>query len=598
MQAANARGRRGGARFAALAAAALLAFSARSMAGEYEAVEVGTSGLILKNSAPHQRKLYIKAEDALGDRICCLLDDMDTLLEKLHALPPQNAGSPVLTEPSDPALAELYALTLGYNPKLQQMRSELGMLAARTRQAGAKTDPTLGVSFEDLPAPIPLPQVFHKPNAQGLTISLSQMFDSYGKRGLRRDISRKDEQLKELAIAQMELDMLWDVENMYYELLDVKAERRSLDANIELMKLLLELARTKYSAGFTMQAEVLNAEVQLSTMEQMRTEKSIEEQQMGVRLAGMLGNPPGFDPASLSLPESYPLPPSADFDTTALTEAALARRPDKAAVDLGIQRAQLEVLMAKADYHPDYELMAEYMLAPGMHDSIKAGISFPLSLHKEEKQDARVQEMHAEGEMTRAEGEVIKNNLATQIKDLQLEMQMHSRLAEMYRSALVPQARLALESAISGYSADMMDLSDLLMAQQNLLTQQTELERNYVHILHVLADLQVLTAGAFDPAPYLVATTSLEDESAAVKVPPAEAAPPQPRADGGTAPDGSFVEGLELPDEDGAAESDKSQAEPVDGPPAPPAGTPTAPPDDESGFYQPYKPKDNRGGGK
>jgi outer membrane protein, heavy metal efflux system len=595
VQAVGARRMRRGAGIAAIAAAALLGLRAPAGAGEYEAVEVGTTGLTLKNSAVHQPKLYIKADDALTERICCLLKDMDKMLAQLRALPPEMEDSTVLTQPSDEALAGLYELALEHNPKLLQMRAELGMLAARTRQAGAKSDPSLTLMMEKLPAPIPLPQVFHRPNAQGYSVGISQMFDSYGKRGLRRRIAGKDEEIKQLAIETMELDLLWDVENMYYELLDVKAQLRSLDANIALMKLLLELARAKYSAGLTMQAEVLNGEVRLSGMEQMRTELGTLEAQLGVKLAGMLGNPPGFDPAALTLPGAYPLPPSVDLDVDALTAEALARRPDQRRVDLGVQKAELEILMAKADYHPDYELMAEYMMEPGMHDSIKASVSFPLSLHKEEKQDAKVQEMRAEGEMTRAEGAVIRNEVKTQLGYLELEMQMHSKLAAMYADALVPQARLALESAIGGYSADMMDLSDLLMAQQNLLTQETELERNYIHILHVLADLQIVSAGAFDPAPYMLATTELDSAASTVSVPPGAAPPPsrgQAAAEqAGSARDTGFVAGLGLPSDATNDDGGKDDGSKNDDVKTDSAASDVATGDDGD-FYRPYTPRE------
>ena len=52
----------------------------------------------------------------------------------------------------------------------------------------------------------------------------------------------------------------------------------------------------------------------------------------------------------------------------------------------------------------------------------------------------------------------------------------------------------------------MMDLSDLVMAQQALLSAELDLEQNYIAYIAGLAKLQVLTGGAFNPAPYLAAS--------------------------------------------------------------------------------------------
>ena len=487
---------------------AAISFTAAPVcAGEYTAVEVGDTGLILPNRAMQQDKHYVGYEDDLLARICTLMKDVDTLLARLNALPPELADSVVLAKPSDNELNELFNLALAHNPELAAKRSELAVLAARTRQEGAKQDPTLGFSLVNYPTPLPL--ITHI-GESGVAISLSQEYEGYGKRGLRRRIAHVDEEISQLELEQQELDLLFEIVEAYYDAMGTSARIDALRANIDLMRVLIELAERKYALGVTPQAAVISAQVELSKMEAMAIELEVLGRQQRVAIAGLLGYPPGFDIDALRFDAAYPLPPQIAWDELQLAAAMLTQRPDYAQLELELRQQELEVELAKREYHPDYTVMAEYEVSHGMEDTITAGVEIPLHTNKEERQDARVQEMYAQQAVTEQEMLALENRLRAQLETLQFELQMHSDLVDIYRKVLVPQARLALDSNIAAFAANMMDFSDLIMSQQSLLEQEEELQQNYIHILHTLADLQVVTAGVFDPTNYTAVSVNLD----------------------------------------------------------------------------------------
>ncbi len=476
--------------------------SAPALAGEYTAVEVGSSGEILDNSALHQPKHYLRDDDELDERIRCLLADMDDLLMHLHTQPAQMADSPPVYAPADAELGRLFAIALDNNPDLVPMRTEMGMLAARTRQEGAKMDPMLGLELDDLNSPLP---VLRQARDMRVRVMLSQEFESYGKRGLRREIAHRDEVLKEFELKQEELDLLMELTGAYYDLFGSRARLRSLEQNIKLMGVLIELANRKYSVGLTPLAAVMSAQVQQTQMEAMRVELKNLIAQQEVKLEGLVGRPQGFHAADLRFDVVYPIPPAIDWDNQELLQALLECRPDYQLLEARAEQEDLRLELARREYRPDYTLSAEYSVSPMGQDGLMAGVEIPLFTHKEERQDAMVQEAHAEREKTDDEQAALENSLLSELEEFQYELRMHSQLVELYRKGLVPQARLALDSNIAAYSANMMDLSDLVMSQQTLLTQQQELEQNYIHIIHTLSDLQVMSCGAFDPQPYMVA---------------------------------------------------------------------------------------------
>jgi hypothetical protein len=175
---------------------------------------------------------------------------------------------------------------------------------------------------------------------------------------------------------------------------------------------------------------------------------------------------------------------------------------------------------------------------------------------------------------------------------------MHGALVERYRAALVPQARLSVESMLAGYASGMMQLDEVFMALDRALTVENDYEQQQIHYLHVLADLQVATAGVFDPAPHLQVSAPplAEVPSAAARgglalAPPVEdglALPPVPvdddplapgaGADATAGPAAPFVEELGLPPADAAAAADASGEQDASGV------------QDASGFYQPFVP--------
>lgn len=574
----------------------MLTLAARPAFAEPPRVVVGETGLTLGHSVSQQDKFYITENQALASRIACLLQDVDLLLGQLHALPPEWQGSEIQAKPVADELRELIDLALQHSPELKPMKSELAVLAARTRQAGARMDPMLSFMWMDIPAPEwPPATTWDDAMMSKLSFSYSQTFDSYGKRDLKRGISHLDEKVKELQLAEMERKVIEEVTANYFMLADTQAQLRVMDTNIQLMQLLLDLAQQKYGLGKTPQAAVLSTQVELTKMERERLDmqRMLAEQQ--AMLAGMLGYPEGFDPAALKLDLGYPLPQPIEPDNTALLQAALNRLPDYQSLKLQQTQQGLMLEMARREYRPDYTITAGYDVLWKQRDMISAGIMVPLSLNKAERQDAQVQEAAAMQAMLGDELHVQENKLRSAVQAQLIELDRRRALIDLNRTGLVPQSRLALDSNIAGFAANMMDLSDLVMAQQTLLEAELELEQNYIAYIAGLAKLQVLTAGAFDPAPFLAPSLASQDETATVTVPPAE----DLTESSGELP---FVDALGLPENPEAGpgpagtepeEAPADEAKPhVEPPPADEAPARDNPPQPNGGeFYQPYQHK-------
>ncbi|MCB1185640.1 TolC family protein [bacterium] len=523
----------------------LLILPLRTEASEYTSVEIGSTRQYLRNQATSQPKHYLPDDEALDARIGTVIGNMDELLAALHALPPELDSEELSRVVNHEELLELVNIALDNNPELRPYRTQLGIQAARTRQAGAMRDPMLMFNLMNFPAPqLPIDDT---PMTM-VQIGMSQSFEGYGKRKLRRNIRNLEEQLTQYSLAQRELDLVGQVSDVYFEMMETEARLRILEENIELMQVLIELAGVKAGLGYTSQAMLIDSQLELSKMTERRVLLNSMLAKQRNRLAGLLGNDPRLDAMELKLSASYPITHAPGFDNAELFSESLERRPDYLKLDLMEYQQDLMVELASRGYRPDYTISTSIGLKWGMRNMVSAGITMPLFTNKEDRQDAELQEARAERALVDDKKAQLTNNLETQITGLELALAEDSEIIDLYRDVLVPQARLGLESELRSYAAEGAQLDELLKSQLGLLNLQQELELRNISYLANLARLQILTAGAFDPAPYLLGEPAFSDLMDGVSELAREAA--ASTADETVAREvNPFIEELDLPDD-------------------------------------------------
>ena len=569
-----------------------------------EAIEIGSTGQVLPNQASGGLSTFTSGEGRLEERLAGLLADVDCLLARLHALPPELPRRTPESIPAGGELAGLIERALAGNPGLGVYRGELAVEAARTRQAGAAPDPVITFKLSGFPVSQLEPDTV--PMTQ-YVFGWSQQFEGYGKRRLRQRIAGLEEDLTELELTKEELATVEALTQVYFTMAATRARLEILDDNAALTGLMIELAESKYALGNTPQGRIMEAQTRLTRIEEQRINLNRMLDAQFEMLLGILGRPADLTLDDLTLQLDYPLTSAADWDAEELFAAAVERDPALQHLEVLAQQQQWRVELAGRDQHPDYTLSASYGIREGDRDLISAGIAFPLQTHRRERQDAAVQEAYAGLNVTASKAETRRNMLATRLGSLRVEQDRIHELAGLYRDGLVPQARLTLDSMIAGYAANQIDLAELLTAQQNLLAYETELEQLYIDYIAVLHELQIASAGAFDPAPYLavpgaagisghtgvddaldesIAAAELERTTQVLDTTPGVTVDSRTQA---PAIAQSFLAGLNLPRttvDAPADEAEAGEAEPV-------TQAETAESETNDDFYQPFKARED-----
>src|SRR5262249_555636 len=138
----------------------------------------------------------------------------------------------------------------------------------------------------------------------------------------------------------------------YYELYLARRQFELNATNLQNVKEFRDTARSKYEANLVSQQDVLQAEVELATLERRTYELQRMEMVATARINTLLHRLPDYPlPPPQQQLEMIAAAPSLDM----LREVALQRRPDLAAMAAKIQSDRAALSLAYKEFYPDFE---------------------------------------------------------------------------------------------------------------------------------------------------------------------------------------------------------------------------------------------------
>jgi outer membrane protein TolC len=159
-----------------------------------------------------------------------------------------------------------------------------------------------------------------------------------------------------------------------------------------------------------------------------------------------------------------------------------------------IEARRREVDMARKEYWPDVEIMAAYgqraeVMGTSLDDMLSAALSINVPLWRRSKLDPRVRETK---EVERQASEVYQAGVN------EIEFTLWQALARagrgkeslsLYDTGILPQARLTVESSLSGYRVGKLDFLSLLEAQMNLFNSEVARARALTDYSQAVAEI-------------------------------------------------------------------------------------------------------------
>ncbi|OGH59134.1 MAG: hypothetical protein A3G34_02290 [Candidatus Lindowbacteria bacterium RIFCSPLOWO2_12_FULL_62_27] len=291
--------------------------------------------------------------------------------------------------------------------------------------------------------------------------------------------ARKKAQIHAARISQYEylrtlLEIQADVTAAYYEYWQLLESLRIRRAHSRILERFSNVTERQYASGRVMQRDVLRAQAEA---DKISVELSnLEERLPAVktRLNALLNRPADSAPG---IPEE----PRVNFaapDGAGLEAATIASNVDLKAAHHHIEHSRFLLKEAKLSFLPDFTAGWARMTEDGMPKVYNASLflNVPLYFWKQ-----RAQVRAAEADLGHAESEWarMRNEVTVDFRVALADIRNAARMANIYRTSVLPRSRKTLEVVESGYLANRAGFLDLLDAQQQLLFE----ELAYVNLL-------------------------------------------------------------------------------------------------------------------
>ncbi len=376
-----------------------------------------------------------------------------------------------------------------HNPALQSAFSRWKSALQRVPQARALPDPLFVYRYA-------IQEMETEMRPEKHRLSLEQMFPWFGTLRLRADAALEEANMAGAMYRATRRRVFFEVKDAYYEYAYLARAIAVMEENVQLLRYLEEVALAKYRAGAAPHSSLIKAQVERDKLEdQLRT------------LADMLNPVRARLNASLNRPSRAELPPPGRIppDTVNVSEAQWIawlqeHNPDLKAAGFQIEREKFSASLARKSYYPDITLGVEYGIlgaasSPEMQGVGKnplmamVGLNLPLWWGKNR---AAVNEARAGYQASLQERQNRENELLATLQMALYQFRDAGRREKLYREALLPRAKQALNVTQSAFETGKVDFLDLVDAQRTYLEFQLALERARADYAQRLAELEML----------------------------------------------------------------------------------------------------------
>lgn len=368
------------------------------------------------------------------------------------------------------------------NPEILATKKKWEVFKEKIPQAYALEDPMFGFGIVNLPTNFS----FKDEDMTMKELSLSQKFPFPGKRPLMKEMAEKEAEAVFTEIQGKIHQIIRDVKTAYYDLSHVYRTTHVVQRNKEILENFAKIAETRYAVGEGIQQDVLKAHIEVSKMVDELIMLAQKKRALEAKLNALLNRTPE---TSVGEPEEVifrKLP----FAIEELQKMALEMNPTLKGMKKMIEAKEKAYALAKREYYPDFNFKFAYGQrdnGPDMkrRDMLTGMMEMNIPIFYKSKQDRKVAETKVEIQAAEAQYRAMKNEVLFMIADMSSMIQRVERQIDLYKTGIIPQASLQINSAMSAYRVNKADFMTLLDSQMTVYKYElgyhqalTEYEKN------------------------------------------------------------------------------------------------------------------------
>jgi outer membrane protein TolC len=359
-------------------------------------------------------------------------------------------------------IADLIVAARSMNPEVATMTLEADAAEARAQTKGWLDDPKFEAQvqlFRDVPSYAP------GTNQALVTYRVRQMLPWWGKLSLQREQSELLSKATRARQHGVENEVAYRVKEAYaqYHLAHLAAdETRNL---IGIVDLTARIAQARYAQTVGGQEAITGANAERAAMQSELARIQAEQRRAKVRLNGLLGRKPTSPLAEDPMPRA--IPPAETLDLETLLERALTANPGLREQGAQIEAADKGRELADKEWFPDIEVSLGVMQREQDIEGYEAMIGVTIPLQRD-KRHAMVREASAMSNASRARLTQLRAEITTDLHQAHAELEALAARKKLLRGTTLPQARIALDSAVKAYQLSRAEFASVLTAEQAL----------------------------------------------------------------------------------------------------------------------------------
>ncbi|MFN4148907.1 MAG: TolC family protein [Rhodocyclaceae bacterium] len=367
----------------------------------------------------------------------------------------------------------LLAFARERHPEFAALRFEAAAATARIEPAGALPDPMLGIELRDFATADAGPNLL--PGRVGSTrYTITQSLPWFGKRDLKRDIAAAGASEAEARAATLWVELAWQIKQTFAQRYLLQCRLRYARENLALLEQLERISLTRYSAGLVPQQDALRAQTERSALASEIAQLEGEETQTVARLRSLLGASADLE---LLPPQRLRSPlPVARLDAQALEARLIESNPRLAADAARIAASEKTRALTYQNRYPDFKVG---LAAIQSRDRVTGWdlmfeINIPLQQASRRKEEREAEQML---DAAKSRREATLNQARAELHENLSALHAASRVEELVRTQLLPQAELTLQAAVAGYETGKVDFATVLDAQRQIRKAKEDLAR-------------------------------------------------------------------------------------------------------------------------
>jgi outer membrane protein TolC len=347
------------------------------------------------------------------------------------------------------------------NPEIQAARSRFEAATKRPSQVGALPEPRARYTNFGVGHP------FSGLNAtefayQGFGVSQELPFP--GKLALASEEAKREAEGVQQNYRAVVLDVTARLKVAYYEWLTANKAIELTRKHGDLLGRFEEIARNRYTVGKGLQQDVLKAQMEVSSLEQQIATLDEKRQRAEAEMASLLASPSVVLRAPVEIqPSVFSI--SLDELIRATNDSPRVRAEQKMvdARAVGINRSL-------KDFRPDFGVNLEWDHTGGnFPEHYMATFEVKIPIYYARKQRYALEESHSRLNEAKQNYRSAQQQAIYQVKDQYLSIQSSERILNLYKTTLIPQAQLTVDSSTSAYEVGSIDFLTLLTNLMNLI---------------------------------------------------------------------------------------------------------------------------------